>query len=215
MTAVLTYPIKFNSDLSDIPKDFKKLLDFAYKEKYDELYEENAGNVLLEDICLKIVSQLKDKDKLLTYQRYLFMALIMSDAVNPTVKIYLPKDNRTQKIFQIIDSQLMNKRLISSKKNIESILKNLFPEISIGIQEVDEAFDVFKNLLKMLEPLQSQNALLEILDDCFQGYAVFPCSENRRDLFNWWLLDVVPAVWKLEDPKKIYTINGFQNYADI
>ena len=35
MTAVLTYPIKFNSDLSDIPKDFKKLLDFAYKEKYD------------------------------------------------------------------------------------------------------------------------------------------------------------------------------------
>jgi len=122
MTAVLTYPIKFNSDLSDIPKDFKKLLDFAYKEKYDELYEENAGNVLLEDICLEIVSQLKDKDKLLTYQRYLFMALIMSDAVNPTVKIYLPNDNRTQKIFQIIDSQLMNKRLTSSKKNIESIL---------------------------------------------------------------------------------------------
>ena len=108
-----------------------------------------------------------------------------------------------------------NQSLTSSTKFIESIEnfpKNLFPEISFGIQALDEAVDVFENLLRSLESSQSQNALLEILDDCFQGYAIFPGSENRRDLFNWWLLDVVPAVWKLQAPQMFYTIHGLQPY---
>jgi hypothetical protein len=189
-----------------------------YQKKYAELYEENHGNILLENTCLKILNQLKDNDELLTYRRYFFMGLIMSNAVIPTIKIYLPNDDRTEKIYQFVNYLLTNQNLTSSTKFIEIIEnfpKNLFPEISFGIQALDEAVDVFENLLRSIESSQSQNALLEILDDCFQGYAIFPGSENRRDLFNWWLLDVVPAVWKLEVPQKIYTINGFQNYADI
>ena len=110
---------------------------------------------------------------------------------------------------------MTNQGLTSSTKFIEIIEnfpKNLFPEISFGIQELDEAVDVFENLLRSFESSQSQNALLEILDDCFQGYAIFPGSENRRDLFNWWLLDVVPAAWKLQDPQMLYTIHGLQPY---
>ena len=215
MTTVLNYPVKSDFYLSNIPEELRKLLDFAYREKYAELYEENHGNILLEDICLNILNQLKSKNKLLTYQRYLFMGLIMSYAVNPTIKIYLPNDNRTSKIYQFFNSRLTNKSLKYSTKFIEIIenfLKNLFPEVSFGIQALDEAVDVFENLLRSLAPSQSQNSLLEILDDCFEGYAIFPGSENRRDLFNWWLLDVVPAVWKLETPQMLYTIHGLQLY---
>ena len=110
------------------------------------------------------------------------------------------------------------KSIRSIKKISKELIKNtkmskkLFPECSVGIQAVDEAFDVFKNLLEALQPSKSQSSLLEILDDCFQGYAIFPGSENRRDLFNWWLLDVVPAVWKLETPQMLYTIHGLQPY---
>jgi hypothetical protein len=215
MTTVLNYPVKSDFYLSNIPQELRELLDFAYQEKYAELYEENNGNILLEDICRKILNCLKSKNKMLTYQRYFSMGLIMSDAVNPTIKKYLPNDNRTQKIHDFINSQLSKKSLIFSKNKKFIEIKNLFPEISFGIQALDEAVDVFENLLKSLEPTQSQNALLEILDDCFQGYAIFPGSENRRDLFNWWLLDVVPAVWKLEVPQQLYTINGLQNYSDI
>ena len=218
MTTVLNYPVKSDFYLSNIPQELRELLDFAYQKKYAELYEENHGNILLENTCLKILNQLKDNDELLTYRRYFFMGLIMSNAVIPTIKIYLPNDDRTEKIYQFVNYLLTNQNLTSSTKFIEIIEnfpKNLFPEISFGIQALDEAVDVFENLLRSIESSQSQNALLEILDDCFQGYAIFPGSENRRDLFNWWLLDVVPAVWKLEVPQKIYTINGFQNYADI
>lgn len=160
------------------------------------------------------------------------MALIIVIAVEPTIKIYLPDDDRIQKIFQSINFYLTHRndntksllsityKKIEEKSDIPKILtgfikdylNNLFPEISFGIQAVDEAFDVFKNLLIALEPSQSQNALLEMLDDCFEGYAIFPGSANRRDLFNWWLLDVVPSVWQLEHPELIYTIHGLQRY---
>jgi hypothetical protein len=58
----------------------------------------------------------------------------------------------------------------------------------------------------------AQEAILESLDDCFDGYAIFPGSQHRRDLFNWWLLDVVPATWCLKFPKKIYTIRGLRPF---
>jgi hypothetical protein len=209
MTIVLNHPVKLDFHLSNIPQELRELLDFAYREKYAELYEENHGNILLEDICLKILNQLEDNDELLTYQRYFFMGLIMLNAVLPTIKIYLPNDDRTEKIYQFVNYLLTNQSLTSSTKFIENFPKNLFPEISFGIQELDEAVDVFENSLRSFE---SQNVLLEILDDCFQGYAIFPGSENRRDLFNWWLLDVVPAVWKLETPQMLYTIHGLQLY---
>ena len=219
MTTLLKYSIKSESYLSNIPPKLRELLDLAYQEKYEELYEENAGTISLDDMCLKILNNLKDQDESLTHKRYFDMALIMADAVEPTIKKKLPKDNRTQKIFQLIDFRLtqkkVNKKSFTQKiliATIEKDLKELFPEISFGLQEIDEAFDVFKNLLKMLASSQSQNALLEILDDCFQGYAIFPGSENCRDLFNWWLLDVVPAVWKLETPQMLYTIHGLQPY---
>ena len=47
MTTVLNYPIKSDFSLSNIPQELKELLDFAYREKYAELYEENHGNILL------------------------------------------------------------------------------------------------------------------------------------------------------------------------
>jgi hypothetical protein len=221
MTILLKYSIKSDSCLSNIPPTLRELLNFTCQEKYEELYEKNAGKISLDDMCLKILNNLKDKDELLTQKRYLYMALIMADAVEPTIKKKLHKDNRSQKVFQLINYLLIQKKvnnnLLDQKKliaKIEKALEKLFPEISFGLQEIDEAFDVFKNLVKTLVPSLSQNALLEILDDCFQGYAIFPGSENCRDLFNWWLLDVVPAVWNLVPPQQLYTIHGLQDYFD-
>ena len=103
MTTLLNYSLKSDFYLSNIPQELRELLDFAYREKYAELYEENHGNILLEDICVKISNQLKDNNELLTYQRYFFMGLIMSNAVIPTIKIYLPNDDRTEKIYQFVN----------------------------------------------------------------------------------------------------------------
>jgi hypothetical protein len=52
---------------------------------------------------------------------------------------------------------------------------------------------------------------LDILDDCLEGYAIFPGSYGRRELFDWWLLEVVPASWYLFPPSSIYFINELAN----
>jgi hypothetical protein len=74
-------------------------------------------------------------------------------------------------------------------------------------QVLYEALDVYRNAIKALDPNQSLEALLDILDDCLEGYAIFPGSYGRRELFDWWLLDVVPASWYLLAPSSIYSIN--------
>ncbi len=98
----------------------------------------------------------------------------------------------------------------SKKSSISNINNQLFPQVSVGTQAIDEALDVFRNALRVLERSQAREALLEILDDCFEGYAIFPGSQGKRDLFNWWLLEVLPATWCLEFPDVLYTMNGLQ-----
>lgn len=71
MTILLKYSIKSDSCLSNIPPTLRELLNFACQEKYEELYEKNAGKISLDDMCLKILNNLKDKDELLTQKRYL------------------------------------------------------------------------------------------------------------------------------------------------
>jgi hypothetical protein len=34
---------------------------------------------------------------------------------------------------------------------------------------------------------------------------------GRRNLFDWWLLEVVPAIWCLQFPESFYTIKGIQS----
>ncbi len=131
------------------------------------------------------------------------MALILSLAVEPTVKAYLLDDKKTVEIFQLVIDWFNNRELPTEEK-----INQLFPQQSLGLQAIDEAVDVFKNLLRVLNPAKAKEALLEILDDCLEGYAVFPGAEERRDLFNWWLLEVVPAAWCLQYPESIYTIKG-------
>jgi hypothetical protein len=67
--------------------------------------------------------------------------------------------------------------------------------MSVSSQAIDEAIDVFRNLQRVTVPDRAREALLEILDNCFEGYAIFPGSAGKRDLFNWWVVEVIPAAW--------------------
>ncbi|WP_049802503.1 hypothetical protein [Gloeothece verrucosa] len=66
--------------------------------------------------------------------------------------------------------------------------------------------------MRVIDPLQAKEAILEIIDDCLEGYAIFPGSQGRRELFNWWLLEVVPAAWCLKLPQHLYTIKGLSQF---
>jgi hypothetical protein len=149
----------------------------------------------------QILETFKKEDGALWHSRYINMASILAMAVQPTVKAYDHNDKRTEQVFQWIDKYRKTQEIPSSET-----IHNLFPVVSFGSQALDEALDVFKNVLRVLNPFQAKEALLEILEDCLEGYAIFPGSQGRRDLFNWWLLEVVPAAWCSQTPQFIYTL---------
>ncbi|GBF79059.1 hypothetical protein [Aphanothece sacrum] len=135
-------------------------------------------------------------------------AIGATSRVKSPVSIPQPKSQGGQ-FEPIIDS--FSQRIMDTI----TIINQLFPDNSEGCQAIDEALDVLKNLLRVLDFGQAKEALLNILDDCFEGYAIFPGSEGRRDLFNWWLLEVIPASWCLEFPNKLYNIKGIQQMKNI
>ncbi|MEM7556984.1 MAG: tetratricopeptide repeat protein, partial [Cyanobacteria bacterium P01_A01_bin.84] len=207
MTLSVEYSNFQISSSYEIPKSLRQLLYKAWQNRYEEFYEEEAdGTISLEETLLEILDALGDRDDSLCHVRYVCMAIILALAVEPTVKAYLPNEQKTEKIWKSIVNWSKNRELPT-----EETINQLFPQKSLGSQSIDEALDVFKNLLQALNPANAKEALLEILDDCLEGYAIFPGSQGRRDLFNWWLLEVVPAAWCLQFPENVYTIKGIQS----
>lgn len=118
--------------------------------------------------------------------------------------------------FIIFFDYWLNQVTTSAKEEflVSDINNQLFPKNSVGSQAIDEALDVFRNAVRVIDKTQAKAALLEMLDDCFEGYAIFPGSQGRRDLFNWWLLEAVPASWCLEFPRVVYRMKGLENLKE-
>lgn len=76
------------------------------------------------------------------------------------------------------------------------------PAAPLAPQALAEALGVVESGAHLLDRTQAREALSEMLDSIFQGYAVFPGSEDRRALFDWWLDDVVPAAAALRVPPR-------------
>jgi hypothetical protein len=196
MTLSIDYPnFQISSDL-EIPESLRQLLYNAWQNHYEELYEKQAdGTISLELTLLEILDALGEEDKSLCHSRYVCMAIILALAVEPTVKAYLPETQKIEQVFNLVTNWSKNQEIPTFEE-----INQLFPQKSVGTQAIDEALDVFKNLLRVLNPTQAKKAILEILDDCLEGYAIIPGSMGRRDLFNWWLLEVVPSSWCLQFP---------------
>lgn len=211
----------------NIPTALFNVLYETYNKQYEELYEvTNNFNYELKVDVQNILNLLKGDTNDLTYLRYLWMGLIMGFAVKPTVISYLPNDIRPSLILKRVKALFFREQskylcykfdLVLNDENfayhISQLKEHLFPHKCEGSQALDEALDVFLNLLEMMDTQVIEAALIEILDDCFDGYAIFPGSQHRRELFNWWLTDVIPATWNLMFPTQIYTINGLIEFT--
>ena len=232
MVLITTKSINFKPSLShNIPQHIQVLFDKIKLEHYGELYEqESDGKASLDDTLSEVLKSLRDQNETLTHLRYLWMTLILILVVEPTLKYYQPKNLLPNRIINLIRNRVINiiKNSINNTKNYiyefssEELLKaisknrNFYVEKEIAnFQILDEAIDVFDNAIRVLNYDQSIEAILNILDYCLEGYAIFPGSYGRRELFDWWLLDVVPASYNLLPPKSFYVIEGVKNKEEI
>jgi hypothetical protein len=218
MTSTWSNSIEKNLFLiSKLPNSLKGKLIKAFQQHYEELYEPEA-TAYLQDAIDDILTAFRTNDPKLTHIRYVWMALIFAIVVEPTVKYYQP-DNSVPKatinrvaiwlietLAELLDSKV---KFNEASREIEAnaIVNHLLTIKDTNFQVLFEALNVYKSVVKSLDANQSLEALLDILDDSLEGYAIFPGSHGRRELFDWWLLEVVPASWYLFPPSSIYCVN--------
>ena len=193
---------------AEIPDSLRLVIQRIQGYSYAELYEEkDIQGISLEDSLITVFDAIeKEKNSLDISYCYFFMAIVMGIAVQPTIKSYLPRETITGNTFQYLFQNW-----IYPQDNYQPNLNVSFRDYQNYLgqyQAFDEAVDVFENMLQALESVKTREAILNILDDCFQGYAIFPGSQGRRELFDWWLLDVVPSVFCGRLPKNIHTLKG-------
>ncbi|EDX70779.1 hypothetical protein MC7420_1523 [Coleofasciculus chthonoplastes PCC 7420] len=198
----------------------------AWNQHYEELYEsESDGTVLLEDALSRTLNSFQTSNQTLMQIRYVWMALTLAVVVEPTIKYYQPDHPIPEETINKLTNWLLKtiaglfypqenfNREFDNVLNDTSVENNhIFPNKKISsFQVLSEALDVYISAINALEPSHSLQALLDILDDCLEGYAIFPGSYGRRELFNWWLLDIVPSCWYLLPPTSVYSLNELAN----
>lgn len=209
--------------LSKIPDNLKAKLTKVCQIPYAELYEQTTDEAnSLQDALEEILVLFADGNLTLGHIRHVWMALILAIVVRPTVEHYQPNnyfpDATIEKITlwllletikTVVGSETSEVQFSSfDKLDTRSITTSSSPENLASFQIFYEVVDVYINALKTIDESQSLAALINILDDCLEGYAIFPGSDGRRELLNWWLLDVVPAAWYLLPPNFVYVIDS-------
>ncbi|WP_414545515.1 hypothetical protein [Nostoc sp. CCY0012] len=218
------------SSTNNIPEPLEALFNKIRLEHYEELYEPEAdGTASLEDTLNEVLEALRSSNNTLTHLRYVWMALILTLVVEPTVKHCQPHGKLSPKnIINLMVRWIIEtiNKSISSESTTKIAVDKLIYQITgncdvdfqteiASLQVINEALDVFRNAVLVLDYNQAVEAILEILDDCLEGYAIFPGSYGRRELFEWWLFDVVPASLYLKPPKSFYIVEGLQNKETI
>lgn len=208
--------------LRHLPASLQKAMVTAWNQHYEELYEsESDGTVLLEDALSRTLNSFQSSNQTLMQIRYVWMALTLAVVVEPTIKYYQPDNPIPEETINKLTNWLLKTLagLFYPQENFNREFDNVLNDTSVDInhlssdkkissfQVLSEALDVYISAVNALEPSHSLQALLDILDDCLEGYAIFPGSYGRRELFNWWLLDIVPSCWYLLPPTSVYSLN--------
>jgi len=190
-----------------LPDHLQAVISKIRQQHYAELYEPEAdGTTSLSEALNEVIEAFDTNNHISCHRSYVWMALIFTILVEPTIEYYQPSSKYLrQDIINLIESGIeksFNKSntssdIILAKQKIDQLKKmplskeNKLPSIQVWL----EAIDVFEQAIRVLDYEQAKPAILEILDNCLEGYALFPGSQGRRDLFDWWLLNVVPASW--------------------
>ncbi|MEG3892872.1 MULTISPECIES: hypothetical protein [unclassified Microcoleus] len=186
---------------SDIPEQLQETLHRVWERKYRDLYE-TGGKYNVEEAFVEVMTAFGMPNDAISHQRYVYMAYGIALAAKPTIKHYFPEEDKADRVQKIVSCWLKDGCEIP-----ETCADTLFPNINkIGkYQATDEAYNIFYGLLQTLNTKTAYNAILDILYDAITGDAISGFAVAKRDMFNWWLIEVVPAAYCLKLPSTLYS----------
>jgi hypothetical protein len=179
-----------------IDRHLATALEVARAGRYPELYEAADAKEArdIDEATSTVLDALGDprvNDR--AWRRLGFMGRAALVEVTPTIDAHWPPGLvSADAVREALDDWL-------SSASAPAPIENL-PPAPLAPQALAEAMGVVESAVHLLDREQARAAMSEILDSIFQGYAIFPGSEDRRALFDWWLDDVVPAAAALRSP---------------
>jgi hypothetical protein len=183
-----------------LPNNLLILIHEVWNRKYLDLYE-NGGKYNVEQAFEEVLQTFGMPINTIGHQRYVYMAMGMTLAAQPTLKYYFPDDSRPEIVVAKVNNWIENGVEVP-----DNFADSLFPDINEGgmYQAADEAYNIFYGLLKTLNQESAYEELINILYDAITGDAISPFAAAKRDLFNWWIIDVVPRAYSQKLPSSLY-----------
>ena len=182
------------------PEKLERAIRRAWKASYKDLYQP-YGESKADNAFAELLGTLGDLSNHTVHKRYVLNGLAMALAVQETIFRYRPEDNRPAAVIAHVCSWFHDPGTDSQR------IRVLFqPEIAHRgrFVAVDESYNVLYNLLLGLEADRAATAIQDVLYDAVTGDAISPLVEAKRDIFNWWLIEVLPASYHLRLPRLLY-----------
>lgn len=191
--------LKITQDFK-LPNNLLNKIHEVWLRKYRDLYED-GGTCNVEKAFEEVMQTFGMPINTIAHQRYVYMAMGIALASLPTLKHYFPNDSRPDIVVVKVNDWI--------EKSIEvpdDFADTLFPNLFEGgmYQAADEAYNIFYGLLKTLKKESAYKAVIDILYDAITGDAISPFTAAKRDLFNWWIIDVIPRAYYLQLPSSSY-----------
>ena len=183
------------------PEELTKILQEVWNRSYPDLHD-RGGKDDLEEAIGELLKTLGTLNNEMTHKRYVYIAWTMALAAEATIKHYFP-DNQ---IFSLVEKQV----LLWLEKGVEvpdNFANTVFSDLEkIGkYQAAGEAYNILYATLNSLEVENADEAVLDILDDVLTGDPVSGSTDTKRDIFNWFIVEVIPAAYCLRIPDTIYS----------
>ena len=188
-----------------IVEPLHELLQELWSYRYDELYDDEDDNRItgvLEEVCRRLITFFVKYDPVQSHRRLVYLGWALALAAAPKITYIVSEDTESPPVFDAVRAFLEEQQPPPAHWSATK------PPVPTGSQALNEARYVIVELAQALDPDHAPQALLDMLDDCLEGYAIVVGSRYRRALFNWLLVEVVPAAWSGQLPNKIYAPVG-------
>jgi hypothetical protein len=174
-------------------------------QRYAELYEEEP-TAALDAAVRQVLDALGPDGDASTHARLLWMARALATSAAATFASHVPEDGRAAEVLQTLaDATSPQFGAAHARANAAALF---FPRDPPASQALAEATSVLRSALEALDPDRARAALASMIEDCLEGYAIIPGAEERRQVFDWWLEEVVPAAFALRTPARILTLGA-------
>lgn len=196
------------SDWFQTPDSLIEVMRQVFNRRYADFYLDR-GSHDAEEAIREVLLAFGKPSHILSHRRLVAMGYVMALAARSTFAYHKVHDGRIDMVLNHVKCWLK----ASTAEGGNGV--NMAPQPANvvffdadtvrGNDSIDDAYYLYFHLLNALQKESAYESSLEILYVSLLGDAISALPERRREVFNWWLTDVIPYAYHLQLPQAYYS----------